>query len=283
MARTARRAQGGLLADSTFWRELAREFCALPDDNTYVDQVIDPISDHPFLKTSPKPQWMLHSNSHHVAVQFEVLARRAGDGFSPDGPVDLFQAWMDALWGFNVNADTHKDATGREPYIFVEVKKRIRDLSRTSCLLCRHLENDAVNEERARRAEKAVSLPSVNVIGVPPAEERAPLAERQVEPSRSSEQKVRQQRGQPVRSSPIYTAIYKALRQIAESRPRTQEQVFQALEARHVALPTAKPFANHGWLRGFQMDEGRARSWLSKTWAKLKLPALPRGPKNRNK
>ena len=85
----------------------------------------------------------------------------------------------------------------------------------------------------------------------------------------------------PGRRKPKYTLIDKALEQIAESRPTTQEEIFRSLEGR-VAAPLAEPFKSaRGWVAGFRLDPVAARSWLSKRWAVLNLPPLPRGPKSR--
>jgi len=84
----------------------------------------------------------------------------------------------------------------------------------------------------------------------------------------------------PVRRNQKYKVIDEALRNIAESLPRTQEEVFQSLEGRHVVIPPAEPFMTaRGWMAGFRRDAAAARSWLSKRWAELNLPSLPRGPK----
>jgi hypothetical protein len=84
----------------------------------------------------------------------------------------------------------------------------------------------------------------------------------------------------PVRPNKHYRAIDRALREIAESRPETQEEIFQALEGR-VPIPRTEPFVTaRGWITGFHRDEATARSWLSKRWRGLDLPPLPRGPKN---
>ena len=78
-----------------------------------------------------------------------------------------------------------------------------------------------------------------------------------------------------------YKDIDKALRAFAESRPRTQEEVFRYLDREHVVTPLAEPFAKaRGWIAGFGSDPATARAWLSKRWAELSLAPLPRGPKN---
>jgi len=81
-----------------------------------------------------------------------------------------------------------------------------------------------------------------------------------------------------------YNQIDAALKEISQSRPRTQEEVFQSLDGRHVPLPLAEPFASaRGWMAGFNRDRSAARSWLSKIWSDLRLPPLPKGPKGAKK
>jgi hypothetical protein len=88
----------------------------------------------------------------------------------------------------------------------------------------------------------------------------------------------------PTRRNPRYKQIDAALKEISESRPRTQEEVFQLLDGRHVPLPPAEPFLSaRGWNAGFSRNRAAARAWLSKRWAELNLLPLPRGPKSRRK
>ncbi len=88
----------------------------------------------------------------------------------------------------------------------------------------------------------------------------------------------------PVRRNQKYKVIDEALRKIAESLPRTQEEVFQSLEGRHVVVPPAEPFMTaRGWIAGFRRDAAAARAWLSKRWKELSLSPMPRGPKNPKK
>jgi hypothetical protein len=87
--------------------------------------------------------------------------------------------------------------------------------------------------------------------------------------------------GKPTRRNPSYKQIDAALRGVSESRPRTQEEVFQSLDGRHVPLPPAEPFHSaRGWMAGFRRDRSVARAWLSKRWSELNLSPLPRGPKS---
>jgi hypothetical protein len=96
--------------------------------------------------------------------------------------------------------------------------------------------------------------------------------------------RARPRRSKRTTSSPKYKKIHEMLQEIAKSRPSTQEEVFQALDARHVATPDAEPFvAARGWIAGFRQAPPSARAWLSKRWATLDLPPLPRGPKNTKK
>ncbi len=89
---------------------------------------------------------------------------------------------------------------------------------------------------------------------------------------------------EPGRRHQKYKVIDAALQKVAESRPDTQEEVFKSLDARNVAIPLLEPFmAARGWIAGFRRDPPAARAWLSKRWTGLKLPRLPRGPKNRKK
>lgn len=100
--------------------------------------------------------------------------------------------------------------------------------------------------------------------------------------SDSKEADRRKPRGkEPTRRNPRYKQIDAALRNISESRPRTQEEVFQLLDGRHVPPPPAEPFHSaRGWMAGFRRDRSAARAWLSKRWSELKLTPLPRGPKS---
>ena len=83
----------------------------------------------------------------------------------------------------------------------------------------------------------------------------------------------------PVRRNAGYAAIDSVVREIAQSKPKTHEEVFNLLDGR-VAHPSAEPFKSaRGWHAGFKKDPARARTWLSKSWSRLKLPAFSRGPK----
>jgi hypothetical protein len=118
----------------------------------------------------------------------------------------------------------------------------------------------------------ADGLRTVGPVQVPPASNR-------LEPDK------RKDRGtEPTRRNPRYRQIDTALKETSGSRPRTQEEVFQSLDDRHVSLPLAEPFLSaRGWTAAFRRDPLAARSWLSKRWSELKLAPLPRGPKSQRK
>jgi hypothetical protein len=84
---------------------------------------------------------------------------------------------------------------------------------------------------------------------------------------------------QPARRSRQYEQIDEALRQVAESRPKSHEEALRLLDHR-TRLPNAEPFVSaKGWIAGFNKDPRAARAWLSKQWSRLNLPPFPRGPK----
>lgn len=127
------------------------------------------------------------------------------------------------------------------------------------------------------------AFPTTNTWIAPNPSPLATEVQRAMAPARSP-----RKQGRPTkvsaRRNQRYSAIDVALRQIGESRPRTQEEVFQSLQGRRVVLPLAEPFLTaHGWMAGFRRDQASARAWLSKRWAELDLLPLPRGPKNRPK
>lgn len=61
--------------------------------------------------------------------------------------------------------------------------------------------------------------------------------------------------------NPRYKKIDLALKDIAQSRPATQREIFESLDARRVEFPPAEPFASaRGWIAGFERKgEPRAR------------------------
>jgi hypothetical protein len=99
------------------------------------------------------------------------------------------------------------------------------------------------------------------------------------EPSKS-----RRSGKQPTRRHPRYKQIDAALIEISQSRPRTQEEVFQSLDNRRVPVPPAEPFlSGRGWMAGFGRDRAAARAWLSKRWSELNLLPFQKGPKSSRK
>jgi hypothetical protein len=81
------------------------------------------------------------------------------------------------------------------------------------------------------------------------------------------------------RPSTRYSAIDRALRDIAASNPKKHEDVFQLLEYR-IVHANAEPFRSAGgWVKGFKKNPAAAHAWLFKRWSLLELPPFPRGPK----
>jgi hypothetical protein len=84
----------------------------------------------------------------------------------------------------------------------------------------------------------------------------------------------------PAPRDPRYEQIDKALREIAQARPKNHEEVFRLLHERSIPLPRAAPFVGaKGWLAAFHKDKHAARVWLSKAWARLNLESFLRGQK----
>jgi len=131
--------------------------------------------------------------------------------------------------------------------------------------------------EALMRASGTSSIIGVSGPPAPARKDDGAIAQEAQGPKKSREGK------KPVRQNRIYRAIDEALREIAKSLPRTQEEIFQSLEGR-VKIPPAEPFmTTGGWMAGFHRDEATARAWLSKRSHELDLPPLPRGPKNTQK
>ena len=83
-----------------------------------------------------------------------------------------------------------------------------------------------------------------------------------------------------VRLNPKYQQIDQGLHQAALAKPTNHREVFQFLDNRKVPYPDRIPFKPaRGWLNGWLQDHRTATAWLSQRWAKLSLPAFPRGPK----
>lgn len=135
--------------------------------------------------------------------------------------------------------------------------------------------NRTAIEEQKRRWREEIRLGEITK-----ATAKAEQAERRIESAlRKHKQNIaRTPRG--TRRNSRYEKIDKALREFAEMRPRSHEEVFQALDDRQVRVPFSEPFCTAGaWLAGFRKDHKHARAWLSKAWSRLNLPAFRKGPK----
>ena len=81
-----------------------------------------------------------------------------------------------------------------------------------------------------------------------------------------------------VASNAVYTAIDKALREISESSPSDHQEVFRLLDSRGITRPQLD-WLQESWAAGFLKYPTRARSWLSKRWARNVLPSFSQGLK----
>src|ERR1022692_3895531 len=87
----SRASQKGAMADSEFWRGLAREFAALPDPKHF----------HAEWKSAVghETQWTFALGAQRsVVAEFETIASRAGRALDPPPDVDLRDTWLDAVW-----------------------------------------------------------------------------------------------------------------------------------------------------------------------------------------
>jgi len=93
--------------------------------------------------------------------------------------------------------------------------------------------------------------------------EGAPRASEQPGPREAQGSKESRHATSPVRRNQKYKVIDEALRKMAESLPRTQEEVFQSLEGRHLVIPPGRAFYDRARMdRGFRRDAAAARAAL---------------------
>ena len=90
------------MANSKFWRKLAKKFRQLPDNDLYAEKTIDGL---PGTIPPPGDYWQLTGSSVHIAMEFEALARIGGDNLSRNDSVDSFQAWMRTLYSYGLNIE----------------------------------------------------------------------------------------------------------------------------------------------------------------------------------
>jgi hypothetical protein len=141
--------------------------------------------------------------------------------------------------------------------------------------------SDSKNDLRSKPIEepaRTVAAETIRVGGVAGAPRSlAPISREQITGGTESASVCKRK---PARRDPRYEKIEKALRQIAEARPKNHNEVFSLLDERGIPLPRAAPFVGaKGWLAAFHKDKHAARVWLSKAWSRLNLPSFSRGPK----
>jgi hypothetical protein len=193
------------------------------------------------------------------------------------------RAWLDLL---RINSPAFRSSEGRSWVKGTECRTytgSIRSVCEASATFCTLSARDEIEarltgrlqeEKQTEAAARQKSVQPMSVMPAPPssANESDGCGELGVTHRSLS-------RRPPVQQSEKYAAIDKALKSVAESLPKTQEEVFKALDGR-VAHAEAEPFKTaRGWHAGFKKDSPRARSWLSKSWSRLGLPPFSRGPK----
>jgi len=249
---------------------------------------------------------------------FKSLARKAARGINGIPSADAWKAWLDSLrqeeFGFEVRF-RHSSAYNqkRRDYVAQSVEaiqvvegivetvalldgsletrtrvegitgtiERVFETSADFCLeLGSHGPPDATEEvQPGAKAEAQTTVKGEGIHQVGAVTPTVALASQGAPPTAPLKKRLREEHTKAKRRDPKYADIYTALRQIAEARPTSHEEVFRALEGR-TRLPHAQPFVSSGgWLAGFKRNKPAARSWLSRAWSGLDLRPFPRGPK----
>jgi hypothetical protein len=256
---------------SAFWRDMEARFRALAESLGKLRADWDYI-----VGSGDAGTWRLGGAPPSGIVRFEALARKAGTALASPTISTPLVAWLDLLrrespnLGFGPYGIETQENGEEGPHHQTGTVWRVCEASADQC--CR-LESEAFELGDAMRGVDASTPGHLR--------EPAVANNKKVNPARPEEAR----RGKkPVRRNQKYKVIDEALQAIAESRPHTQEEVFQSLDRRNVVIPPAEPFVTaRGSMAGFRRDAAGARAWLSKRWAELNLPSLPRGPKNSRK
>jgi hypothetical protein len=166
------------MADSEFWRNLAKEFRALPKLGTEfrADRWLSISGEVP----PQPPTWSVSCSNRSVEQQWKALAKRGGDALSENDTVDSVFVWLEVLWKEKVNAITDEyfddNPSGDAGVMGRGIRESITALDEAAPVLCGIMENAELDRERYARAVKAqqgVSQQAVEAPETPP----APLAE----------------------------------------------------------------------------------------------------------
>ena len=241
------------MASASFWRnlkvkfeELSRlEFSMVP--NPADNRRLRAQGEYPIGGRHEVGCWTVNDGfSLDFKAAFDEIATLAGSMIGPRAAAKPLDVWVHSLFEFLCDTEENREDRG---HLAVGEKQRggiIRDLCVASATFCSNLAKEAVELRSAGSRARG----------------RSDALTKQV-----------------ARRMPPNGDIDVILREIAKSQPKSQAEVFRALDKR-VRPPRAKPFAAAGgWVTGFRRDEKAARSWLSKNWSRLMLPRFTNGPK----
>lgn len=138
------------MADSNFWRDLARDFRALPEQALLLranwNREVGASTD----------QWIIQASQvvwggHEARVSFEVLARRGGIEINHPRERSPLDAWLDAV---KIEIPTNEFGTGIVNEVVVHAWGALYRISEGSATFCGILEGRALDVEDARRREQ---------------------------------------------------------------------------------------------------------------------------------
>ena len=259
------------MAKAEFWRKRKRDFTELAAEE--YSAVPDP-ADSRRLRTSGDytdgqvggiGRWRLNDGPNaDFLAHFQEAATWAGGALGPPPGVNPLEFWLHRLFQDLLETEGPRDDIGHLAIGQRDQGGIIRDVCQASATFCSRLARGALERE----VETSRNEASNN-------------AAAQTKLAHDLTQKPPHRRPKSVRRHPRYLKIDVALREVADMRPKSHEEVFRSLDQRQVPFPHGALFeANRGWLAGFRKDRPRARVWLSKIWSSLNLPPFRRGPKS---
>jgi hypothetical protein len=281
------------MTNSKLWQDLEAQFRALDPygllraDGTYTVGSSNVSSEMLY-------QWALRGEMS-LAVGFRVLAHKAGAALGRSD-LDPFIAWLQDLttehrfFRIETTGGVEQRADGTIVRHFVLAT--INNICQASAHRCVSLQLAALEAEHLANYLPQPSNRITVPVEVPPRDLEAASASpesginqtTEIEPSAHTHSAPPGKQRDPIvrkpsRRNPKYSAIDKALQEIADSKPKSHQEVFHALDNR-VDVPHAEPFVSaRGWHVGFKKDANAARAWLSKRWTHLNLTPFLRGPK----
>lgn len=144
------------MADSIFWRDLAKEFRALlpvRPSQIAAECEID------YSVIPPARHWRLIGEDIALRFRFDALARQAGDALDKTN-LDALYVWLNVLSN-SPGAMSHSDDTGRP--LRVVIANPV-DASANRCAM---FQSQAIDTERQKRFEQAQISEAANQIQIP--------------------------------------------------------------------------------------------------------------------